>query len=230
LHWAERGLLIAGDAIASWPELSPGWKPFTLNERRHRASLRRLAELEPASSESATETPSPTEHENGYTSSRRSDRRSERHAMSVEEREARTLTALTTEHFTLQGTRAAMTTESLGRATIYLGSLSATLVVLALVSQGANSPAEFRIFALAILPAIVFLGVATFVRIVETAIEDNIAAMGINRIRGYYLELAGEEARRYFALGPHDDREGVLANAGLNSTWGSRASSTASRP
>ena len=136
--------------------------------------------------------------------------------MSVEERDARTLTALTTEHFTLQGTRATMTTESLGRATIYLGSLSATLVVLALVAQGANSPAEFRIFALAILPAIVFLGVATFVRIVETAIEDNIAAMGINRIRGYYLELAGEEARRYFTLGPHDDRQGVLANAGLN--------------
>ncbi len=136
--------------------------------------------------------------------------------MSVEEREARTLTALTTEHFTLQGTRASMTAESLGRATIYLGSLSATLVVLALVAQGAHSPAEFRIFALAILPAIVFLGVATFVRIVETAVEDNIAAMAINRIRGYYLELAGEEARAYFALGPHDDRQGVLANAGLN--------------
>ena len=84
------------------------------------------------------------------------------------------------------------------------------------MAQGAHSPAEFRIFALGILPAIVFLGVATFVRIVETAVEDNIAAMAINRIRGYYLELAGDEARAYFTLGPHDDRQGVLANAGLN--------------
>jgi hypothetical protein len=133
----------------------------------------------------------------------------------VEEGDARTLTALTTEHFTLQGTRASMTAESLGRATIYLGSLSATLVVLALVAQGADSAAEFRIFALAILPGIFVLGAATFVRIIETAIEDNIAAMAINRIRGYYLELAGEEARRFFMLGAHDDHEGVLANAGL---------------
>jgi glyoxylase-like metal-dependent hydrolase (beta-lactamase superfamily II) len=46
-HWAERGFLIAGDAIASWPEICPGWKPFTLNERQHQASLRRMAELEP---------------------------------------------------------------------------------------------------------------------------------------------------------------------------------------
>jgi len=146
----------------------------------------------------------------------------------VEERDAQTLTALTTEHFTLQGTRAAMTTESLGRTTIYLGSLSATLVVLALVAQGAQSPAEFRVFALAILPGIFVLGVATFVRIVETAIEDNIAAIAINRIRGYYLELAGEEARRYFTLGPHDDHQGVLANAGLDLGFARKLDSVAS--
>src|SRR5918994_2684237 len=34
------------------------------------------------------------------------------------------LTALTTEHFALQGARSATITESLGRSTIYLGSLS----------------------------------------------------------------------------------------------------------
>ena len=46
--WPGRAALIAGDAIATWPSLLPGWKAFNLNERRHRASLRRLAELEPA--------------------------------------------------------------------------------------------------------------------------------------------------------------------------------------
>jgi glyoxylase-like metal-dependent hydrolase (beta-lactamase superfamily II) len=45
-HWPERNLLIAGDAIATWPGWSPGWPAFNLNEKQHRESLRRLAELE----------------------------------------------------------------------------------------------------------------------------------------------------------------------------------------
>ena len=43
-HWAERKFLIAGDAIATWPEFGAGWKAFNLNEEEHRVSLRRLAE------------------------------------------------------------------------------------------------------------------------------------------------------------------------------------------
>ena len=42
----ERRVLVAGDAIATWPEPSPGWPGFNLNEHQHRASLRRLAELD----------------------------------------------------------------------------------------------------------------------------------------------------------------------------------------
>jgi glyoxylase-like metal-dependent hydrolase (beta-lactamase superfamily II) len=43
----EHRLLIAGDAIATWPSFVPGWGNFTLNEEQHRRSLRRLAEHEP---------------------------------------------------------------------------------------------------------------------------------------------------------------------------------------
>jgi glyoxylase-like metal-dependent hydrolase (beta-lactamase superfamily II) len=46
-HWPERGLLITGDAVATWPDFYPGWPPFTLNERQHEESLRRMAALEP---------------------------------------------------------------------------------------------------------------------------------------------------------------------------------------
>jgi glyoxylase-like metal-dependent hydrolase (beta-lactamase superfamily II) len=46
LHWAERGLAIAGDAIATWPRFEAGWPAFTLNEEQHRVSVRRLASLE----------------------------------------------------------------------------------------------------------------------------------------------------------------------------------------
>ncbi len=45
--WPERRILIAGDAIATWPSFLPGWGNFTLNEEEHRRSLRRLAELAP---------------------------------------------------------------------------------------------------------------------------------------------------------------------------------------
>jgi len=47
LLWEKNGTLIAGDAVATWPSFLPGWPSFTLNERQHRASLRRLAETEP---------------------------------------------------------------------------------------------------------------------------------------------------------------------------------------
>jgi glyoxylase-like metal-dependent hydrolase (beta-lactamase superfamily II) len=44
---AERGVLISGDAIATWPRFEAGWPAFTLNAKQHRASIQRLAALEP---------------------------------------------------------------------------------------------------------------------------------------------------------------------------------------
>ena len=44
--WPERSFLIAGDAIATWPSLCPGWTAFTLNRTQHAASLRRMAALD----------------------------------------------------------------------------------------------------------------------------------------------------------------------------------------
>jgi glyoxylase-like metal-dependent hydrolase (beta-lactamase superfamily II) len=46
LHWPERNFLIAGDAIATWPELCAGWTAFQLNRTQHAESLRRLAALD----------------------------------------------------------------------------------------------------------------------------------------------------------------------------------------
>jgi glyoxylase-like metal-dependent hydrolase (beta-lactamase superfamily II) len=47
-HWAERKLLLSGDAIATWPRFEAGWPAFTLNPEEHRDSIRRFAALEPA--------------------------------------------------------------------------------------------------------------------------------------------------------------------------------------
>jgi hypothetical protein len=126
------------------------------------------------------------------------------------------LTALTTEHFTLQGARSQTVSESAGRSSLYLGSVSSTLIALGFVSQVSEGGAVFQLFALAALPTLFFLGVFTFVRLVESSVEDVLYGWAINRVRHYYLELAGED-RRYFMMSGHDDVPGVLANMGLES-------------
>ena len=45
--WEERGLLITGDAVATWPRFEAGWPAFNLNPEQAFASVRRLVALEP---------------------------------------------------------------------------------------------------------------------------------------------------------------------------------------
>jgi hypothetical protein len=124
------------------------------------------------------------------------------------------LTALTTEHFTLQGARSTTTSESASRAALYTGALSASLVSLGFVAQVSTAGDTFRVFALVVLPTVFLLGLFTFVRLVESSIEDLNYGRAINRIRNYYLQLAGPEAR-YFMMSGNDDAVGVLRNMGL---------------
>ena len=46
LHSPEQRVLLAGDAIATWPELHAGWRGWILNERQHQRSMSALARLE----------------------------------------------------------------------------------------------------------------------------------------------------------------------------------------
>jgi hypothetical protein len=127
----------------------------------------------------------------------------------------RLLTALTTEHFTLQGARAATTSESAARSSLFLGSVSSALVALGfLASVSGGDSALFRTFALTALPTLCFLGITTFIRLVELGTEDILYGRAINRIRNHYLELAGPQAR-LFMMRAHDDAVGVLTNMGL---------------
>jgi glyoxylase-like metal-dependent hydrolase (beta-lactamase superfamily II) len=47
-YWPERRLLIAGDAIATWPEFTAGWKAFNLNPEQQEESVKRMAALDAA--------------------------------------------------------------------------------------------------------------------------------------------------------------------------------------
>jgi hypothetical protein len=124
------------------------------------------------------------------------------------------LTVLTTEHFTLQSARGSTVSESSARAALYIGAVSSGLVALGFFSQGSSDSYALHIFTLVLLPTLYALGMFTFVRLVESSIEDIFYGRAISRIRHYYLQLAGAESR-YIMLGAHDDPLGVLANMGI---------------
>jgi hypothetical protein len=125
------------------------------------------------------------------------------------------LTALTTEHFGLAGARAQATGESSSRAALYISAVSSTLVALGFIGQISEVGDSFNVFALTVLPTLYILGLFTFVRTVENGVEDLMMGRAINRIRNYYLQVAGEEAR-YFMLSGHDDAMGVMQNMGVS--------------
>jgi len=88
-------------------------------------------------------------------------------------------------------------------------------VALGFIGQISEVGDAFNVFALTALPTLYILGVFTFVRTVENGVEDLMMGRAINRIRNYYLEIAGEEAR-YFMLSAHDDALGVMRNMGVS--------------
>jgi hypothetical protein len=124
------------------------------------------------------------------------------------------LTALSTEHFTLQGARSQTMSESSARASVYVFAVSSALVALGFIGQLSDVGDVFNAFALTVLPTLYLLGIVTFVRLVECGAEDFRYGLAINRIRHYYEEVAGDRAN-LFLLSGHDDGEGVFANMGL---------------
>lgn len=133
------------------------------------------------------------------------------------EQSSPTTTVLTTEHFTLQGARAATISESTARGALYVGAVSSGLIALGFVGQASRFGASFEAFALVVLPTLFVLGLFTFLRLVQSSVEDILYGRAINRIRGYYRQLIGDDAR-YLLLSSNDDVYGVLANMGLRRT------------
>jgi hypothetical protein len=105
------------------------------------------------------------------------------------------MSALTTEHFVLQGALSVNTSEVGTRASLYLYSLSSSLVALGFASR---SPELFVPFVSIVLPALFILGVFTVVRLVDSNLEGIIYLNSIARIREYYRRL-GPEAVEHFS-------------------------------
>ena len=102
------------------------------------------------------------------------------------------VTFITTEHFTLQGARAATIAESTGRATMFLGSVSAGLVALGLIATATRLGTMFYAFGVVVLATLAFIGLVTFERVLQSGIEDHGYAQRIARLRGFYFDWAPE--------------------------------------
>jgi len=115
---------------------------------------------------------------------------------------------LTTEHWSLLASRSLAWNESFSRAAMFLATVTGSIVALALVAQASEFGSSFRLFALVILPVVLFIGVGTVLRIGESNYHDAMCVIGMNRIRAGYLELA-PDLERFFVTGIHDDMPGI---------------------
>jgi hypothetical protein len=107
---------------------------------------------------------------------------------------AAAVTFVTTEHFTLQGARSSTISESTSRASVFLGAVSGGLIALGLVATAARAGVAFYLFGLILLPALAFVGLATFHRVLQTGTEDLAYARRIAQLRDYYFDHAPELA------------------------------------
>ena len=99
---------------------------------------------------------------------------------------------VTTEHFALQSARSATISESTGRATMFLLSVSGGLVALGLIATATRVGTPFFAMALIVLPALAFIGVVTFARGLQSGVEDFGYARRITLLRLYYFDNAPE--------------------------------------
>jgi hypothetical protein len=102
---------------------------------------------------------------------------------------------------------------SLTRTSLFLFSLSASGVALGFAAQGGVSEGPFRTFALVVLPVVLFIGIATFVRVVQVQRESIVYITGLNRIRHFMAEAA-PAARRFLVLPIHDDQMALYRSIG----------------
>ena len=91
---------------------------------------------------------------------------------------------------------------------MFLSAVTGSIVALALVAQASEFGEGFRLFALVILPVVLFIGIGTLFRIGESNYHDAMCVIGMNRIRAGYLELV-PDLERFLVMGATDDMRGI---------------------
>ena len=122
--------------------------------------------------------------------------------------------ALMNEHFVLESARGITVNEASSRAALYLTTLSSSLVAFGFLAQSDYAAG----FLIVVIPVIFLLGLFSYERLVETALEDIAALEAIQRIRAVYATtLPG--AAKYFSrpTGPHGPNE--MLPIGRRRSW-----------
>jgi hypothetical protein len=121
----------------------------------------------------------------------------------------RALQILSTEHWSLLTARSLVYNEAFARGGMFLAFLSATLLVLGLLSTATGFSDAFLVVAAILLSLDLFVGIATLGRITAASNEDLRYLQGMNRLRRAYHDLVpGLEP--YFITSGYDDFESVL--------------------
>ena len=102
------------------------------------------------------------------------------------------ITLLTTEHYVLGMQRAATISEVNGRASIFIGAVSAGLIALGFEGAGSRHSTGSTVFAVLVLTPLLFLGLVTFGRCLQIAIDDWEFSVRIMRLRAAYEQLIPE--------------------------------------
>src|SRR5216117_3557998 len=135
-------------------------------------------------------------------------------APTAETSPAMRLQILSTEHWSLLASRSLAWNESFSRAGMFLTTLSGVIVALGLVGGATGFGEAFTLFALVILPVVLFIGLATWIRLGASNYHEALCVIGMNRIRAAYLELA-PDLERYFVMSAHDDFRGIGVTMGV---------------
>jgi hypothetical protein len=123
------------------------------------------------------------------------------------------LEVLQTEYPGLMSALNAAWSASLVRTSLFLGVLSAAGVAAGFAAQGGLDDSSFALLLAVAIPLVPFLGVTTFVRLVQVQRESTLCIIGMNRIR-HYLQECAPASRPYFVLPAHDDETAVYRGIG----------------
>lgn len=125
-------------------------------------------------------------------------------------RDPRALQILSTEHWSLLTARSLVYNEAFARGGMFMAFLSATLLVLGLISTATGFSDGFLIVAALILGLDLFVGLATLGRINSAGAEDILYLQGMNRLRNAYHEMV-PGLDDYFITSKYDDMDSVLS-------------------
>jgi hypothetical protein len=125
--------------------------------------------------------------------------------MDDQAREQAFVNAVATEHFVTQAARAAIVGEMTGRAMIYMGAVSSSLIAFGFLAP----TADLAPFVAGVLPALLLFGELTFAALLRNTVENVVLLRHMQDIRSFYRALAPDDHNVFDP--PHADPAFVAA-------------------